>query len=120
MGGRPGGEEKTGRVILEGDFGKKSWLAGFLEDSLATGPFFFLWPALLLWLFGSGSRSCQSGSLSSFPASFPRSFFLVLLNDGFQVLAAVAPDPFEFLAIEQPDVVAVQLLARFHVAAEIA
>ena len=120
MGGRPGGEEKTGMKILAGDFGKKSWTAGFLEDSLATGPFFFLWPALLLWLFGSGSRSCQSGSLSSFPASFPRSFFLVLLNDDFQVLTAVALDPFEIIAIEQPDVVAVQLLARFHVAAEIA
>ena len=94
-------------------------LSGFSKQGHPP-PFFSLLPALLLWLFASGSRSCQSGSLSSFPASFPRSFFLVLLNDGFQVLAAVALDPFEIIAIEQPDVVAVQLLARFHVAAEIA
>ena len=117
MGGRPGGEEKTGRKILEGDFGKKSWLAGLLEDSPATGPFFFLWPALLLWLFGSGSRSCQSGSLSSFQTS--PSLLLVLLNDLFQVFVAVAFDPVHIVTVQPANIVTIQGFSSLHVAADI-
>ena len=72
---------------------------------IAVDPFFFLLPALLLWLFVSGSRSCQSGSLSSFQTS--PSLLLVLLNDLFQVFVAVAFDPVQIVTVQPTNIVTV-------------
>lgn len=64
------------------------------SDATTPAPFFFLLPALLLWLALSGSRSRQSGSLSSFQASPFLTLLLMLLNNGFQVAVTVPLDPF--------------------------
>ena len=69
-----------------------------VKGSLYAAPFFFLLPAPLLWLALSGSRSCRSGSLSSFQASVLLSVFLVLLYDLFQVFVAIALDPVHVFA----------------------
>ncbi len=90
-------------------------LADLLKDSLA--PLFFLLPALLLWLFVSGSRSCQSGSLSSFQTS--PALLLVPLNDFFQVFVAVAFDPVQIVTVQPANIVTIQGFSSLHVAADI-
>ena len=91
-------------------------LSGFSKQGHPP-PFFSLLPALLLWLFVSGSRSCRSGSLSSFQTS--PSLLLVLLNDLFQVFVAVAFDPVHIVTVQPANIVTVQGFSCLHVAADI-
>lgn len=91
-------------------------LSGFSKQGHPP-PFFSLLPALLLWLFVSGSRSCQSGSLSSFQTS--PALLLVPLNDFFQVFVAVAFDPVQIVTVQPANIVTIQGFSSLHVAADI-
>lgn len=69
-----------------------------VKGTFGFAPFFFLLPAPLLWLPLSGSRSCRSGSLSSFQSSPSFALLFALLNDLLKMFVPAAFHAFDVLA----------------------